>query len=279
MNTLLRYIWGKILALKDSLIKADKWAMKSLKQFKATFLGLITTKLLSEVFLAILVAMAVYVAQSWYGSNQVLKIENENYNNISVGVYTEYVNSLFGIPKVNFIDETTGSRNSFYVMDGSVLRTVCDESGTVVAYFITITNKGRTVRLDGHDPLNDFVLGKNDFSVLPNPLGAEANISNGLSAYSYYCEKQYFGSLGGYCDYFYGIVDYGYFNTEKTGNLVSAAFHSFLENDTLELDQIYEHRVGAVPNTFGVVSMGYDKDISIIPFSDGWVDVYRMLKK
>jgi hypothetical protein len=236
----------------------------------STFVGKVIVKLISEIILACLIAAAVYGATSWYNKSRSVNMDNEKLGRIYISVSDEYVENLFGIPYITVI-EKDDLKNSFYVLNNAILRTVSKDNN-VVAYFITATHKNRKIPIDSFDR-DGGILGEIRYSdvVFANPI-IDANVT-GNGRYNYYSETQGTGRYGMYNSYTYGLVTYGFY-TKGNLELISQAM---CEGDYSHNDlQAVRNKV--FPNTFGVIAEGYEEIISIIPTCDEWENIYYLLK-
>ena len=254
-----------------SFIKIDKSFSELHKKVSQSFFGKISLKLLSEVFLALVIALAVYLGTAVYEYSKIESIENENLNKLYISVSNDYVESLFGEPYIK-IQESDSLQSQFYLLKDAVLRTVT-ENDKVVAFFITSKNAHRKI------PISTFYSGKqtigktNYFKVdFANPK-IESNIEmNGR--YCYYEEIQGTGRYAMYNYYLFATVSYGFVDNEsvKLSEMYSI-------NDSVSKESTDSLRKKAKPNTFGVIADGYEETVTLIPNVDGWQNIYYLLTK
>lgn len=254
----------------------DKKMLNISTKINNTFLGKIIIKITSETLLAILIAVAIYASQILYEDASRLTKENSYYENLTIGLSEEYVNYLFGVPKFNLYDGSI--KNNFYQMKDSILRVCFDSTNTSIAYFITVTNSDRTISLSSYYQDINIKLGESTFdNIGMEPIKIDVNVAGSGDAYNYYSEWFYIGSPGNYNTYVYSLNSYGIFN-EVDINLIIEANHYFLESNQVELENIQQYRYEAKPNTFGVIALGYEDLIDVIPSNEIWKDVYSTLR-
>lgn len=254
-----------------SFIKIDKSFSELHKKVSQSFFGKISLKLLSEVFLALVIALAVYLGTVAYENSKIESIENENLNKLYISVSNDYVESLFGEPYIK-IRESDSLQSQFYLLKDAVLRTVTDKD-IVVAFFITSKNENRSI------PILTFysqkqTIGKTNFYKieLSNPT-IEANLNNN-GRYCYYGEIQGTGRYAMYNYYLFATVSYGFIDDASARLCEKHSTDNFISEE--EKDSL---RKKAKPNTYGVIADGYEETISLIPFVDEWENIYYLLTK
>lgn len=263
--------------LINKTLELDNKMLKISNRINNTFLGKLMLKIISEIFLAILVAVAIYVSQTLYEDASRLTKDNLYYENLTIGLSEEYVNSLFGIPKSTLYDGSI--KNNFYQMKDSILRVCFDSEYTTIAYFITVTKSNRTINLSPYYQDTNIELGKSTFDdINMQPIKIDANVAGSGDDYNYYAEWFYMGNPGSYNTYIYSINSYGISNELDIKLVGEAYFNFFLKNGEVKLENIQQYRYEAKPNTFGVIALGYQDKIDVIPYNERWKDVSRMLR-
>lgn len=259
------------------IFEIDKKMLKTSNKINNTFLGKVLLKIISETFLAILIAVAIYASRTLYEDASRLTKDNLHYENLTIGLSEEYVNSLFGIPKSTLYDGSI--KNNFYKMKDSILRVCFDSKDTSIAYFITVTKSNRTISISLYYQDINIKLGKSTFDDIDMlPIKIDANVAGSGDEYNYYAEWFYMGNPGGYNTYIYSINSYGISNELDTKLTGDAYFNYYLENGKVELENIKQYRYEAKPNTFGVIAFGYEDLIDVVPYNDRWKDVCRTLR-
>lgn len=267
--------------MRKIIKKIDRYLLNSYNWISKSFFGKTALKISSEIFLAVLIAFAVYISQTTVTSKLKIHNENENYSNLSIGINQNYVESKFGLPFCRIPEEKEKLVNNYFFQQDSVLRTVNDSDGIVVAYFITITNKNRIISLSPHYQNSNMLLGKSDFnSIGLIPEKIEANLAAAGASWNYYSEWFYLGRPGGFNYYTYSFVDYGDEWGENTIDLVcDSVFKYYDEKGIVEFDDVKHLRSEAYPNTFGVVADEYYDEIGIVSWNEDWEDVASIIYK
>lgn len=263
--------------LIKKIFEIDKKMLKISNKINNTFFGKVLLKIVSETFLAILIAAAIYTSQALYEDASRLTKDNLCYENLTIGLSEDYINSLFGIPKFTLYDGSI--KNNFYQMKDSILRVCLDSEDTTIAYFITVTKSGRAISLSPYYQDKNIKLGEvtfADINILP--IKIDANVAASGDEYNYYAEWFYIGNPGSYNTYIYSINSNGICNDYDIKLTGEAYFNYYLKNGKVELENIQQHRYQAKPNTFGVIALGYKDKIDVIPFNDRWKDVCRILR-
>lgn len=255
--------------VKEICLKADIQVKRFYNKFNSFFIGKILIKLLSEIVLALLIAVFTYQATSFYHSRTAFSEANKKLDQIYISVSDEYVNSLFGIPYVS-MRETEELTNNFYIVgDDVILRTV-SKNNNVVAFFITATNENRRIPTSAYDdvkPIGEVVYTDSDY-------GGEYRDAyySGNGRGNYYYEMQGTGRYGMYNYYLYGTVSYGFLDNRSMELVTTVG----LDKD---IDQAFvdELRGKVKPNTFGVIADGYQDVVGVIPSCDEWLNIYYLL--
>lgn len=224
-----------------------------------------------ECLLALLVTVFLTLSTSFYENAKQHSQVNEKLNSIYLTVSDEYVETLFGVPRVS-VKENDELTNNFYIVDDVVLRTVSNEN-IVVAYFITSLDSNRKTPTQDHSS-DDIFIGEVTFEDInhPNPI-IDTSYSMDPTII-YYSESQGTGRYGQYNHYIYGCASYGFVNEDT---------YDFITSINCEKELSYEEsqrlRNKVKPNTFGVVLEEYSNIISINPKSDGWVSTYHIINQ
>lgn len=194
----------------------------------------------------------------------------EKLDEVYISVSHNYINSLFGEPKIS-VNESENLKSNFYILDDFVLRTVTEDD-SVVAFFITSSNEEQRIPVQSIDS-KEFI-GEITFldSEFPNPI-LKSDVS-GNSRYNYYAEIQGTGRYAMYNYYLFAFLPYGFMNDDS---IQLSTKHSHEKTDILE--DLNPLRETAKPNTFGVIANGYEEMITILPEVDNWADIYYLLTK
>lgn len=254
----------------NGLKRADAFINSKYQKILGSFFGKLAVKLISEIILAGLIALAVYCATTLYHNSLAVSEDNKKLERIYISVSDEYVNSLFGTPYIS-LAENDDLTNNFYMLNKAVLRTV-SENNSVVAFFITSTDKNRKLPVDSYETEKRRI-GKITYSDISfaNPI---ANFNHTASGrYNFYSETQGTGRYGMFNYYLYGSTPYG-FDDRSSNSLIGAK--AFGESRQQEIEEL---RSKAKPNTFGVIADGYQDKISIIPIGEAWENVQYLLTK
>ena len=252
-------------------VKIDKRFNEFYEKASRSFLGKISLKLLSEVLMALLIALAVYLGTLAYEYSKIESIENEKLNKLYISVSNDYVESLFGEPYIK-IQESDYLQSQFYLLKDAVLRTVTDNNN-VVAFFITAKDEKRKIPILTGFSENQIIGKSNFYEVkLHNPLIESNQSGNGF--YGYYVEMEATGRYGMFNYYLFATVSYGFIDDASSHLTQKHFLNNSMSQETQEV-----LRKKAKPNTFGVIADGYEEMISIIPFVDEWENIYYLLIK
>lgn len=254
------------------LKKADAYANTMHSKWQKSFFGKIVLKLISEIVLACLIAAAVYFATNAYNTVTAVSDDNRKINQVYISMSEEYAGLLFGTPYISFVDENN-LENNFYILNKSIVRTIVDKNN-IVAFFVTSTDIKTKLPVNSISN-EEKVIGEVVYSDINffNPQ-VEANI-NTNGRYVYYSEIQGTGRYAMYNYYIFGFLPYGFID-DSTPELINLVAY---EDQNIDPCQLYEIKKKAKPNTFGVVSNGYEDIISILPFCDDWENIYYLLIK
>lgn len=246
----------------------------------------LTKSLLFEILKAVLIAAAVSISFYLFNLAQEKSNEIEKLSSIGIGISKEYVDSVLGPAKITFTENDL--TNSYYKLKHSVVRCVYNND-LIVGYFITLQDNIKY-------PVPDIVFKDNprylldiNFYELGPPDSLEAN-SFGKTYYDYYSEMHYYGNPGGYNNYYFAILPYGFRDDQNADLVVNATMYlnsdfykDFLDDDKENLDKtgvinnLKCERSISHPNTIGAVANSYDDSIDIVPMIDSWNNHYRML--
>lgn len=255
---------------KDFLMIIDKKLRFIYDKITSVFVGKMVVKLVSEIILALLIAVFTYIGTLFYHESTAIAEANGKLDQIYISVSNEYVNSLFGTPYISF-EEKGDLTNNYYVVDDMILRTV-SENNNVVAFFVTSTNEKRKIPVNTYETevrkIGSVVYTDLDF-------GGEIREANASSngRYNYYYELQGTGRYGMFNHYLYGTVSYGFIDDANVDLISKLVYDQDVSQE--EIDYL---RQKAKPNTFGVIADGYEETISIIPFCDEWENMYYLLE-
>ena len=195
---------------------------------------------------------------------------DEKLNEIYISVSHNYVNSLFGEPKIS-VKENETLKSNFYLLNDIVLRTVTEDD-SVVAFFITSMNEGNKVTIQSID--SKEIIGETNYidTDFVNPT-IDASFS-GNGRYNYYAEIQGTGRYAMYNYYVFATLPYGFIDDES-----AELCREYGTEDSESITKDETLRTNATPNTFGVIADGYEELISILPEVDNWADIYYLLTK
>lgn len=254
---------------KEICIKIDAQVEGLYNKIKLFFIGKVFIKLISEIVLALLIAVFTYLATSFY-HNRTAELEtNKKLEQIYVSVSDEYVNALFGSPYVT-LKETDELTNNFYIVEDDVILRTVSKNNNVIAFFITSTNEKRKIPINTYDdakPIGEIVYTESDYA---GEHREAYYCGNGRD--NYYYEIQGTGRYGMYNHYLYGTVSYGFLDSRSI-ELVTVVG---LDND-IDQTLIDDLREEVKPNTFGVIADGYQDVVSVIPICDEWLNIYYLL--
>ncbi len=253
---------------KTRFKEIDYIAAKKYNTLKSSFFGLIMIKMVGEIILAILIAIAVYFGTAVYKDISAVSVENRKIDHIYITISDEYIKEQFGTPYISFIDDSN-LKNNFFVLEDAILRTVSDGE-KVVAYFITATDKQRKIPVDSFED-KSRILGKTTYSELQFGNPEIEAFYCGDGRVNYYYEIQGTGRYGMYNYYVYGNTTYGFLDTSIFQLIQDTWFGTLSEVEEKKLKE------DAMPNTFGVISESYRYDVSFLPSSIEWSSMYYLL--
>ncbi|MHB8128953.1 MAG: ETEC_3214 domain-containing protein [Mobilitalea sp.] len=241
------------------------------------------TKFFSEVLLAIIISVAIYMSNTFYDEASRLKIENEKLRSLAVGISQNYMNSLFSIPQVDYTS-IDGYHVSAYILNDYVILATFDKD-LLVSFFLAIVDNERKIDLSTYYGQENIVLGKSTFYDTSNKPNAEVNIP-ASGTYMYYRETSSYGRPGDFNSYVYAFTPYGTDVGTDASNIINAS-REYLDdtigeanNDNLIYKDEYDNARKMVrPNTFGIIMSGYEEKISIIPYDDEWINILGVINQ
>ncbi len=222
--------------------------------------------LLCAVVLIGIVSIAVFFGLSKENTPNI----DEKLDEIYISVSHNYVNSLFGEPKIS-IKENEILKSNFYLLDDVVLRTVTEDD-SVVAFFITSMNEENKITVQSID--SKEIIGETNYldTDFVNPT-IDASFS-GNGRYNYYAEIQGTGRYAMYNYYVFATLPYGFIDDES-----AELCREYGTEDTESITKDESLRNNATPNTFGIIADGYEEMVSMIPATDSWKDIFYLLTK
>jgi hypothetical protein len=221
---------------------------------------------LCSVIVMGLIAVAIYLGASKQDSAGI----DDKLQEIYISTSHNYVNSLFGEPKIS-VKESDSLRSNFYLLDDAVLRTVTEDD-SVVAFFITSKTEENKISVTSIN--SEEVIGEASFlaTEFPNP-EIKADFS-GNGRYNYYAEIQGTGRYAMYNYYVFATLPYGFLDDEG-----AELCRQFSQEEPDAIESVESLRDKATPNTFGVIADGYEEKITMIPEVNNWADIYYLLTK
>ncbi|KJL04353.1 ETEC_3214 domain-containing protein [Priestia aryabhattai] len=178
----------------------------------------------------------------------------EKIDKLNTGVQISYFNKLLDKPVI--IRPWGGTlfpkyKEYIYVNDDFFVKSITDESNTVLYY-------GVTTRKQGFNPKLPYVFGE-DLKLGKTQIGEikatpENFVIDASSKFEYYHESYYFGNPGKYRSYLIGGYSPSDYSVDFNENKYSI-FHIMLEtNEKIKNKEIQVMRKTLVPNTYGVIS-------------------------
>ena len=194
----------------------------------------------------------------------------EKLDEVYISVSHNYINALFGEPKVS-VRENETLKSNFYLLDDIVLRTVIEDD-SVVAFFITSMNEQRKITVKSID--SDKVIGETDYIDTDFATPETVASFSGNGRYNYYAEIQGTGRYAMYNYYLFATLPYGFIDDESAE---LCREYGVEDSDSMPKDESL--RATATPNTFGVIADGYEEVVTLIPEVNNWADIYYLLTK
>lgn len=271
-------------SILDCLKKLDTTIDNFIKSLMKYIIPRSIAKIIGEVFLAIVIGVAIYLSNQMYDTATRIRIEDEKLENLAVGISQDYMNSLFSIPQVDYISELNGNHVSTYILEDSVILATFDNN-LLVSFFIAVTDKDRIIDLASYCNQDGIFLGKSTFYDTSKNPEAEVNIP-ASGTYLYYCETSSYGRPGNFNSFVYAYTTYGADVSDYTSELISSAGSYLLDMyvgpdaDKSTLKTEYEEiRKKAKPNTFGIIMSGYEDEISVIPIDEEWINILGIINQ
>lgn len=224
--------------------------------------------LLKEVVAGVTVAAAIAVATLVVSEYTKYKQEQENLELLYLGLSRQYVESVFGIPVVEFTEAESNTIRAFYKQKYSVVScSYADDH--IVAFFVIVNADKKLYRIPYNffidDPayLTDFTYA--DFSEKADDF--EANCSANNDDYAYYTETYYGAAAAEYNYYIIGSYK-NYFDNSYMPLISNALTAWNDENNFYKTDEYYSVRTKAEPNVFGMVDAQYVDSIWLSSISE-----------
>jgi hypothetical protein len=222
--------------------------------------------MLCSIVLIGLVAVAICFGVSKQNSTDI----DDKLKEIYISVSHDYVNSLFGEPKVS-VKENETLKSNFYLLDDVVLRTVTEDD-SVVAFFITSTNEERKITVKSID--SEEIIGETNYLDTEFPNHITKSDFRGNGRYNYYAEIQGTGRYAMYNYYVFATLPYGFIDNES-----AELCRKYSQEESVAIESVESLRKNATPNTFAVIANGYEEIITMIPDVNTWADIYYLLTK
>lgn len=223
--------------------------------------------LLKELISGLSVAAAVAIATLWTTNYTQIKHEQENLESLYLGLNRPYVESLLGIPVVEFTEIESNTIRAFYKQQHSVVS--CSYANEqLVAFFVIVNANKRLYQI----PYNFFIshpayltnFTYADFSETVDDF--ESNCPANNDDYAYYSETYYGAAAAQYNYYVIGSYK-NYFDDSYTPLIANALYID--EKDSFYNSASYDAtRKRAKPNVFGMIDSLYVNSIHLASFSD-----------
>lgn len=228
----------------------------------------VCTWLSKEIISGLAVAAAVAIATLWVTKYTQTKQEQNDLELLYLGISKPYVESLLGIPVVEFTETESNTIRAFYKQQHSVVScSYADEH--IVAYFVIVNADKRLYRIpynfyiDNPAYLTNFTYA--DFSEQADNFEASCPANN--DDYAYYSEI-YYGAAAAQYNYFV-IGSYKNYFDESYIPLVVNSLSSLGEEDSFYNSVEYNTtRKKARPNVFGMVNSLYVDSIHLVSSSE-----------
>lgn len=158
--------------------------------------------LTKEVTAGLVVAAAIALATLWINNYQARQKEKLQLEKLHLGLSSQYIDSILGIPMVQFYDAHYDADISIYKQSNSVVWCAYDEEKTV-AYVVIVKSSGRLYKVNSNIMMSeDAYLTQFTYSEFAaKSENIEFNIPANNDDYAYYSEL-YYGA---------GPADYNYF--------------------------------------------------------------------
>ena len=218
--------------------------------------------LTKEVTAGLVVAAAIALATLWINNYQARQKEKLQLEKLHLGLSSQYIDSILGIPMVQFYDAHYDADISIYKQSNSVVWCAYDEEKTV-AYVVIVKSIGRLYKVNSNIMMSeDAYLTQFTYSEFAaKSENIEFNIPANNDDYAYYSEL-YYGA--GPADYNYFILgNYkSYFNEADFSKLLNCYWS---EAPEIEVSSI---RTYVTPNAFGMIKAGYEDIFSLVPLGE-----------
>lgn len=233
---------------------------EQIEKLKKVFLWI-----LKEAVSGIVVAAAVAVATLGISVHRNFEIEQEKLKSLYLGLNQKYIESVLGVPIVEFSETGNDTIRSYYKQPHSVVScSYADEQ--LVAYFVFVNTDKKLYRIpdnfmiSSRPYLADFTYA--EFSDKAETYDANCPANN--DDFAYYTERYHGGNIAKY-NYFL-IGSYKNYFDETYVPLVANA----MDIDTsYYLSSEYEAVRGhAKPNVFGMIDSAYKDSIELLSFDD-----------
>lgn len=222
--------------------------------------------IIKELFIGVVVGVAVVVATSYMEERENYNRLKDNLAMIHLGESYEYIESMFGVPIINEVDEE--KKNIYYKFENAVLRCVFDND-ELIAYMITVRDENLyNVKANIHmdTPLCLLQFTYADFSQEIGEVTWNVPVNN--DDYAYY-QEVFYGA--GPADYNYFIVGSykDYRKNSSYDELLSWCISDLSQTpENIDTVKLQKYRKSLEPNTYGMIKGGYEEDIDIISHSE-----------
>ncbi len=220
----------------------------------------ITTWLLKEIIAGLMVAAAVAGATLLIDDYRINQNEKAQLKSLHLGLSTQYIDSVFGIPMVQFYDASCSADISIYKQRNSVVWCAYVED-QAVAYVIIVKDRSNIYSVNAKRLKGAFLtkFSYADFSAKSQNPQINAAVNN--DDYSYYSETYYGAGPADYNYYILGSYK-SYFNKDDYNKLLLCCWSDTPDSEVEIL------RRSITPNAFGMIKAGYEETISLIPMGN-----------
>lgn len=233
------------------------------------------SKILEGAILAILIGVIVFYANAFYDNYTKITNENKKIERLAIGNSETFMSDLFQIPQVEYIDNNKYKICVYKLQNANIVAYF--DNGSMVAYFITITDKKRKLKIPYEGLFGEIILGQTKYYDISDEANGEVNLP-AAGMYHYYTESYNYGRHGAYNKYIFANTVYGANDSQEYDIILTAKRHYYdeVKSDLIE-HQYTESRKKASPSTFGVIREGYENHISVIPSIDDWLNMFHIL--
>lgn len=218
--------------------------------------------LLKEIIAGLMVAAAIAISTLWISNFQAHKEEQLRLEKLHLGLSSQYIDSVFGIPMVKYYDPLYCSDIAIYKEPNCVVWCAYKEQETV-AYIVIVKSSGKLYRIDSNIKLpKDAYLTQFTYSDFSDTVeNFDINVPANNDDYAYYSEI-YYGA--GPADYNYFILGSykSYFNKDDFAELLGCQWAKSPETQIMGL------RNHVAPNAFGMIQSGYEDVFSLVPMGE-----------